>query len=858
VLVLPTLAICSALASATAVAADPVATGPRLVSAAGRDELWRGAEKLGELKLATAARARGPIRVREVAVEGRPVIDLRVPVVGRSSVEAWVGLAEGGQLRAIWTGLVGAVDADGEHGRELAVGPEGIRLHESAARLYRCDGRPVRLTSQRYDFASGRLLPTVDLPPVATTVLRGRRGGQPPTERPRVAFPFAVTSLPPQGASDLGPQGLVAPAAVNDGDPRTVWLEGGAGDGQGEVLSARPAGSGHSVVGLRLAPGDTRSRQQYEAHGRARVLHLALGRSPEQQFEVVLPDDDGTSNFRQPFWVALPRPIPTSCVTITVREVRRGKDPREGEVAAWGDIDVFTDLDGASGPARLVRSLGEAGCEARVADVVALGPGALPGLTEALAASEVNRRDCLLEALAGIGVGRGRAGAAVGRSLRTALPRSLFDATSAQESLIIRLLGSLEEPATGELARQLQRHLDDAALSEEARIRMARALASLPGPTSHQALLDAAGRGPPALRVALRETLPRVTGLPGTKVLAALQAETATKDPFGARRGDLAELVGRLAASDSGLRAPAIEVLVGLAGDESQPFELRARALRGLGHVDDPEALAALARTRTSSRDPVVRLLAVRGLAASARPAALPPLRDSVADPDPAVREAAVQALGQRGDRAAAATIIGAAKQEPWPAVRRAEVAALGELCGAGAGDLFVRAVERDQDDVRRAALLGLVSCKDGRATRLSLDVLGRERETPGLRSFAAALLGRLRDPKVVPEMASALERLVVESQTDLALEATAVSTMRAMGVIGGPAAAAAALDLRGDPRPSLRRSAVETLGRVCDGKAAAALREAMNDKDQGVATAAVAGLRRCGVAAGEGQVSRP
>jgi HEAT repeat protein len=825
-----------------------------VTTAPGRDELWRGAEKLGELKLATAPAARGAPRVRELAVEGHPVIEVRVPVVGRASSEAWVGLADSGQLRTIWTGLVGALDSDGEHGRELAVAPEGIHLHESAARLFRCDGRPLRLASQRYDFASGRLVPALDLPPVAATVLQARRGGKPPAEHPRVAFPFAVTSLPPQGASDLGPQALVAPAALNDGDPRTVWLEGAPGDGQGEVLSARPAGSGHRVVGLRLTPGDTRSARQYQAHGRARVVHLALGKAPEQQFEVVLPDDGGAAGFRQPFWVPLPAPVPTSCVTITVREVRPGKDPREGEVAAWGDIVVFTELDGAGGPARLVKSLGEAGCEARTADVVALGPSALPGLAEVLAAAEVSRRDCPLEALTGIGVGRGRAGAPVIRALRTALARALFEATPTQEAPIVALLGSLEEPPVDELTR----HLRDETLGEAPRIRVARALARLPGPKSHQALLDAAGREPPGLRLAVRDLLSQLAGLSATRVLAVMQKETAVADPRGARRGDLAELAGRLAASDPAQREAVIQTLVNLAGDDRQPFELRGRALRGLGQIDDPGALAALAQTRLSSGDAVVRLLAVRGLAASARPAALPALRAAVADSDPAVREAAVLALGRRGDRAAAAPLIAAAKQEPWPAVRRAEVAALGDLCGEGAGDLFVRAVERDQDDVRRAALAGLVTCKDARATRLSLEVLGRPRETPGLRSFAAGLLGRLGDPQAVPEMASALERLVVESQTDLALEGTAVSTMRAMGVIGGPAAAAAALELRADPRPSLRRSAVETLGRVCDGKAAAALREAMNDKDQGVATAAIAGLRRCGVAARENEVRKP
>ena len=855
----PTAAGAAPAAPSPSAPSAPAASGLRLVSGAGgRAEVWRGSERLGTIELPNAARARGPVRLRQATVQGKQVLEVRVPLSAStpSREEAWVGLIEPGTgLRPIYAGLVGALDADGETSRALTVAAEGIAVHESAARLHRCDGRPVRLGLRRHDFATGRMSDVdPDLPPVASTVLTARRGGKPPADRPRVAFPFALTSAPPEGASGSGLDSLVAPTALNDGDPRTVWLEGAAGDGRGEVLTARAAGSAQSVVGLRLLPGDTRSRQQFQAHARARVLHLSLGKSAEQQFEVILEDDPGGQSYRRPFWVALPKPVPASCLTITVREVTRGSHPREGEVSAFGDIEVFSDLDADAGSARMVKSLGEAGCESRVADVAALGPAAVAGLLELLAATEPPGRDCALQALAAVELPPGKAGAAARRLVRAALPELLVSAQGSQDKQIAALLAALDDPPVEALAAVL----GDEGKPPEARIRAARALAGLTEGRGQAALLGAAGRGPAPVRSVVRELLARAPAALAEKLLTEVEGALAAPPSArpsapSARIADLAEVLGRLPAAHASLRGRAGAVLARLAGNEQTDFEVRARGIRGLGVLDDEAAAVALGNLRAGSSDPVIRRLAARALAGSNQKAAAVALRAAVSDRDPGVREIAVVALGQRGDTAASPVLIMAAKQEPWPVVRRAEVTALGELCGPGAGDLMERAVERDLDEVRRAALGGLVSCKDERAPQLLLKVLSEDRESSGLRTQAAGLLGRLRDPSTAAPMAEALESLVAESQTDLGLESAAVATLRALGAIGGPAAGGAALALRHHPRPTLRRTAVETLARVCDGRSTAALREATRDQDPAVASAAAAGLRRCGVASAPG-----
>ena len=640
----------------------------------------------------------------------------------------------------------------------------------------------------------------------------------------------------------------MAPLPLSDGDPATVWLSRGA---QGETLTARAASTGHQVTGRRLWPGDTRSRARLSATARPRQLHLELGPGADQRFEVRIDPTlaSGPDAHRRPFWVALPRPVASSCVSLSVREVAPGSEGRP-DILAWGDVDIFTDLDGPEGSARLVQSLERDDCESRIADVVALGAEALGGLAEALAGARGASRDCVLEAL-----GRIPMPSAPAAELGPGLARGLVGASPGQEKAVVGLLQRLRQPPVPAVAGLLQ----DGAAADEDRARAARALAALasaetpPGEVGRQAqaaLLSAAGQGPLGVRTAVREAL----GGPGVGDLHVLH-EALTEPPTAAgseRRADLvlalATRLGRLQPEDAAAELQAgVRTLVGFSGSDDEPFAVRARAVQGLGRVGGTTALKALIEVRTSSKDAVLRRLATTALAGHREPLVSAALRGAMGDDDPEVRERAAAGLSALGDGGATALLIAGAKQEPWPSVRRAEVAALGTLCGPGTSELLTRAVERDEDNVRRAALTGLVSCKDGRAVDTLLALLKRERESATLRTLAAGLLARTGDRRAAGPMAEALARLAVESQADLALEGTAVATLRALGTLGGPAALKAALAHATDPRPSLRRTAVEALGRLCDPAGVAVLTAATRDTDPGVATAAAVSLRRCG-----------
>ena len=523
------------------------------------------------------------------------------------------------------------------------------------------------------------------------------------------------------------------------------------------------------------------------------MLHLELGPAPDQRFEVRLDATGpvGPDGHRRPLWVALPRPVPSSCVSLSVREVTPGTDGRNGDVLAWGDIEVFTDLDGPEGSDRLVQSLERPDCESRIADVVALGAEALNGLTTALAETRGAPRDCVLEAL-----GRISLPAAPAADLGPGLARGLVAASPAQEKALVGLLQRLRQPPIPAVAGLLQ----DGAAADEDRARAARALAALAsaetppgeaGRTAQAALLAAAGQGPAAVRAAVREAL----GGPGVGELQTLHA--ALVEPVAEqadRRSDLvlalAARLARLQPEDAAADLLAgVRTLVGLTRSDAEPFSVRARAVQGLGRVGGTRALEALVNVRATSRDAVLRRLATAALAGHREALVATALRAAMSDDDPQVRELAAAGLGSLRDTGSTSLLITGAKQEPWPSVRRAEVAALGMLCGPGASDLLARAVERDEDNVRRAALTGLVSCKDGRAVDTLLALLKRERESATLRTLAAGLLARTGDRRAAAPMAETLARLAVESQADLALEGTAVATLRALGTLGGPAA---------------------------------------------------------------------
>ncbi len=601
----------------------------------------------------------------------------------------------------LWSGITGARDADGETSLWVEATPERVTEYQTAAQVTRCDGQPPRLFPRAYDFATGKFRPIISaLPPPAPTTLVARRGDPAmPAGAPLANFHFIGASTS-RGASDDA-RALTAPIELNDGNPGTAWAEGLGGDGRGEFLTARAAATGYAVRGLRIFPGDGASLAALRAHNRVKKLQVAFGPAPEQHFDVEMADDPASNqaHWRDPYWVAFPKPVSSACLTVILTAVTPGTDaapPKNFGTTAMGDLAVFTDADGPGGAERLVADLASApDCASRLPLLLGLGEAAVMPTAQAVAASAGPGRACLLDALTRLEP------APKSPAVIDALVAAVLGADDEQERAIQAALARAPAPPVAGLAALVASKTTGLA----DRARAARVLGKLNDDAAADALLAAVGDGPAALRgavVGALETSPRLRADP---ILAAYAAAPRGATDPGARVADLARLLPATVKAAPARRADAVGALrADLVAD--RPFELRGRAIMALAALGDgPTDLASAARA--AGDEPVLRFLATRELgerrseAGDPRPA----LREALKDGDPRVRETAAHGLAKVGDGGAGGLLIAGAKQEPWPFVRRAELDALGHLCVAGAGDLMIRATEKDVDEVRRAAL---------------------------------------------------------------------------------------------------------------------------------------------------------
>ena len=806
--------------------------------ASGAIEIRDSGKMVASFSPKTPKEGRGLPIVRHVSVTGHRVLEVRIPILGEGPKREEVWVAEFPFKNVIWWDQAGARDVDGETAQQIVVTEKSVSEFQTAARVHRCDGVPAQLFRRAWDFAGRRFRAEPPaLPNAAPSTIEARRGdAQIPAGKPLGGFHFHAASSSAGAEGDI--RRLSAPVAVNDDDPSTIWTAE-TREGRGEFFTARSS-AGFAITGLKILPGDTRSAKAYAAAARPRRLTLLFGRGAEQSMDVDLAEDSdgGVRRFRQPFWIPLPKPVASGCVTVMVREVTGGH-----AATSIADMTVVTEIDGPQAVDRLVADLAAGtSCETRRPLLASLGGAALDKVTAVLARTPAGQgRACLVEALAALmpSPATGVQPIDASPALASALAAALVAAAPDEEKIVFALLPRMKEPPLPAIAALVA----DEKTGEPDRLRAARALALLSQPEARQALLAAVGKGSPSLRAGLRET---AAGAKPPLAQAALNSLAQIPAFAHAQRADLLVVVAAATTREPEQGPAAVEVMrATLQGAAS--FEEQARALQGLGMIHSSAAVAELVAFRARATDSVLRFFATRELAGLPDPETRLALRAALRDSDPRAREAAALALGQRHDKSVAPEIIEAAKQEPWPGVRRALVTALGDLCVPDGNNLLLRAYQKDVDHIRMAALIGLAHCRDRRASALLVRVLERLPESADTRSLAARLLADMKDSRTTARMAAALKRLQTESQSDLSLEGTVTETVMALATIGGKDSVAAAAGLLADPRPSLQKAAVQALGRLCDpGQGAAALRAAAQSKDESIAIAASLAAEHC------------
>jgi HEAT repeat protein len=826
-------AVFAAVPPAASAPTDPI---PLQISPKGDAlDLNEGGKTIAQLTPRTPPKERGFPTARRVEVAEHRILEVRIPTQGKEPVRTEVWLAEmvSGKPRILFSDWVGPLDVDGETSNELVVSPLGIELFQRARRLSRCDGEPVRLFHKTFDFKSREFKATPFIPSAnATITLESRRGDATmPTEAPLGGFFFSAASSSPGAQGNVGQ--LKAPAGINDDDPKSIWQVDRGQTGLGEILTARSSG-GFPITGIRFLPGDTSSEKAYRNTARPRSIRLIFTGTPAVDVKLVDDADGGIKRFEQPFWIRLPTPVASTCVSVLILEKTGGKEP-----LAIANMEILTELDGPNAVNHLLSDMAEArSCESRKALFLRLGAAQALALGETIAKTPPGQgRECLVETLGDLFPPSTDPLPDLGDALASILTR----ATVREERIALRLANRIPRVPLEVLTALLANEKSP----QEDRLLAGRFLLASGTPSALEAVLAVVGTGSGSFRAGLRSLFGSSHPAIAPMVLTAIKA---TPTANVSRYADLLMLLGSQARNEPKLHSEALFVLR-MAVAPEMPFEIQVRAITSIGLFATATAVGLLAELQALVRDPTLRQFITTELARSSLPVALPALRTALADGDPKVREIAALGLGQRRDMSAVPLIIQGAEQEPWPFVRRAEIVALGDLCTPQGNELLMRAFQRDEVEVRQAAMQGLYQCKDHRALTVLIRTLGREPENPELRATAARLLGGLRDRRTVSHIEEALSRLIVESQADLALEGVVSHTVMALAAIGGQRAAKAIATLLSDERVSIQRMGVDALGQLCDPEVGQpALEKAAKSKDESISIPAAAAQARCRV----------
>ena len=449
-----------------------------------------------------------------------------------------------------------------------------------------------------------------------------------------------------------------------------------------------------------------------------------------------------------------------------------------------------------------------------------------------------------------------------------ALAESIADFWSPHPPIHERARNALPQYGPAVVGPLLQSLRAAAALTKEQRDQLPRVIAGI-GPGAIGTLIEYTADEHEGVRAVAAGSLGLLHALDALPALAAL-----TRDASDLVRE---EAVGALGAVGGlGVRAAGRMGRVAVAGRRRRWGFGR----RGSAEAHEPNRVeSAVAALRAALSDPVaaVRVAAVRSLGevGPGAGAAVSDLFARLKDADETVRCAAAEALGRVGDDAAV-PLLAAELADPSPAIRVAAVRALGAFREAArpAVKALVPLLQDADDDVRRAAgdaIGGMGQLTNGAARALATGLASTDAQVQAMtaegignigeaaaavapalaaaldsdndrvRAKAAEALGKIGEgaaPTAVPKLIRALR------DSDNWVTALAAEALGEMGDAGGAAVPALVRSLR-HANPLVRANAAEALGKMGDaaGAAVGPLRSAASDADGAVRAASLRAL---------------
>jgi HEAT repeat protein len=787
---------------------------------------------------ATAAARPGTprLRVHQVRPGGAQpplaVLEARVPLRKTAGAELVVVLG-GRPVREIFRDRVGPVGRDAEWSRHLVVTPDAVLRFQRALNVARCDGGPTYLYPEVFDFKAGRFAPQVPAaPPTAASRVAATR--QPPAGAPaaKPISPFLVSSASTVlGAGNAGE--LTPPVWLTDDKRETAWITNDPHGGRGQLVTIRSRGSPFRVKALRIVPGHGLSAPAYAYYSRLRTVELVFDRA--KPVAVEFPSElAGPKGHGAAYWVVLPEPVATTCVTMIIGSTFPGR-PKPPDVprTAVAEVTVYSERDfGVPLPqiiAGLVADLAAgAGGEAVKRLIVQQGPAAEPHLLAALPNASGVGRAMVVEALAEV------ATPAAASELGRVLDAGEREHRAAAGAL--KRLGAAAVPALATL-------LADGGAPPRLRARVAAQLGAVGGEAAVRALLGSLPGAPDEVRNAVAKALPE---RPPAVALSLVVDQLASASD-ARHRADLLRAVALTAATAGAESRGRAAAVVRAAAPQARGFEERFRLAQACGALRDP-VLAPLLDGLLAAADPELREAAAAAASDLPAAAAAPLLGRALKDGSPEVRRTAATGLARRREVPLEAEIADRLGNDRWPLVRREAATALAERCAAQAARVPLRRAVDDADrEVARTALRALVACRDPGVGKLLLAVIGSSKRPALLRETAAAGVGALGDRSLAPAAARLLDELRTEPGTDDRGESLTITLALALGRLGDERALGALRQASVDPASGrVRAAAVEAIAAICPAGAAKVFQEAEADKDHRVAGAARAGRARC------------
>lgn len=429
--------------------------------------------------------------------------------------------------------------------------------------------------------------------------------------------------------------------------------------------------------------------------------------------------------------------------------------------------------------------------------LVAIGGPAIPGLLDVLES--------------GVPSARGVASSSLARLGGPAVPGLSAAARSASVDVRLAALGALRQIGDQDAVPAFAHALQDS----EAQVRSlaAGALEAIGGPDAAAALAEALGSD----EVDLRWRAAGLLGAFGSAAIHPLLVALGDGDPRVADQArDALEVVG----------AQSVDTLTDALLDPDTSVRAgAARILSALGDVAVPSLVQA-----THDEDPDVRWRAATSLAGIGSPAAAPAVRQLVADPEPAVRAAAVAAL--RGDDVETLDVLFSSLDDDDPDVRLAATDSLA-LIGPAVTDRLAATVvlARGPSSALAARALGTMGPAVVGPLLAALPDAGEPGQDRAIEALIAAGPGTV--PALVAAMPGASPN--VRRAVTAGLQAF------------GRAAVPDLLTMTKHEEPATRRAAAMALSGISDHGVQSALGRLLGDRDPGVRRAAAASLAAVG-----------